>query len=129
MQDDFSLQQDHMIMQRTSPFELISRQLALLQQQGLRIYHNSLRLFFKQREKWCRNLEMYLLSIAANYPSGSCSYPSCSRIITLNESGGCRLLGSAKLPYNNTLPKTFGILYTMPQRKSIDPHTMASLSD
>lgn len=72
---------------------------------------------------------MYLLTIAANYHSGSCSYPSCSRIITLNESGGCRLLGSAKLPYNNRLLNTFGILYTLPQRNSIDPRTMASHSD
>lgn len=49
-------------------------------------------LFFKQRVKWYRNLKMHLLAMAANYHSGSGSYPSCSRIITPNESGGAGFL-------------------------------------
>lgn len=49
-------------------------------------------LFFKQRVKWYRNLQMHLLAMAANYHSGSGSYPSCSRIITPNESGGAGFL-------------------------------------
>lgn len=35
---------------------------------------------------------MHLLAMAANYHSGSGSYPSCSRIITPNESGGAGFL-------------------------------------
>lgn len=49
-------------------------------------------LFFKQRVKWYRDLQMHLLAMAANYHSGSGSYPSCSRIITPNESGGAGFL-------------------------------------